>query len=140
LFVTWYLSTVKPKPSGANKNYIIGVTAFTRAAIDNLLERISSIQIQHHKTSAFTIVRLVKELKKNPLNGLEECKAENLPKKITGCKIGIPGNPVVIGGTVWDWYKVRREWKSNWSGCDIMIIDEGSQVIKKKNLRYNWMY
>ena len=130
MFTTWYLSTVKPKPTGTNKNYIVGVTAFTRAAIENLLERISSVQKQCHKTSDFKIIRLVKDLKKKPLNGLEECKAETLPKKVRECKIGIPGKPIVIGGTVWDWYKVRKEWKFNWAGCDMMIIDEGSQVSK----------
>ncbi|RIA89830.1 hypothetical protein C1645_806056 [Glomus cerebriforme] len=129
LFTTWYLSTAKPKPTVSNKNYIIGVTAFTRAAIENLLDRISSIQKQHHKTSEFTVIRLVKDLKKKPLNGLVECKAETLPKKIKGGKIGIPGKPIVVGGTVWDWYKVRKEWKFGWAGCDIMIIDEGSQLL-----------
>ncbi|CAG8436837.1 10403_t:CDS:10 [Funneliformis mosseae] len=129
LFITWYLSTVKPKPTSANANYIIGVTAFTRAAIDNLLDRISSVQIQRHKTDDFKIIRLVKDLKKTPLNNsLEECKAETLPKKLAGNKIGMIGKPVVIGGTVWDWYKVRRESGSGWAGCDIMIIDEGSQA------------
>ncbi|CAI2164758.1 18981_t:CDS:10 [Funneliformis geosporum] len=129
LFITWYLSTVKPKPTGTNTNYIIGVTAFTRAAIDNLLERISSVQMQRHKTDDFKIIRLVKDLKKQPLNNnMEECKAETLPKKLAGNKIGIIEKPVVIGGTVWDWYKVRREWGSGWAGCDIMIVDEGSQA------------
>ncbi|CAB4389659.1 unnamed protein product [Rhizophagus irregularis] len=129
LFTTWYLSTVKHNPTGTNSNYIIGVTAFTRAAIENLLDRISTVQKQHHKTSDFSIVRLVKDLKKKPLNGLAECKAESLPKKIKGNKIGIPGKPIVIGGTVWDWFKVRKEWKFGWAGCDIMIIDEGSQLL-----------
>jgi len=58
----WYLDTFNPKPIGNNKNYIIGVTTFTRTAIENLLKRISDIQKQ------VTIISLVNDLKKNSLN------------------------------------------------------------------------
>jgi len=106
----WYSSTFNPKPTSNNKNYIIGVTAFTRTAIENLLKRISGIQNQ------VTIINL----KKNSLK--EFIVASTLPINEN------PGNPIVIGGTVWDWYKVRKEWNYDWSGCDMMIIDESSQA------------
>ncbi|CAG8643149.1 9136_t:CDS:2, partial [Cetraspora pellucida] len=128
LFVTWYLSTFKSQ-STKNKNFMIGVTAFTRSAIDNLLDRIANVQKERNKTSDFTIVRTVKEFK-NPIDGVNDCKAETLPRKISGGKLGIPGKPIVVGGTVWDWHKIRKEWKSGqWTGCNIMIIDEGSQLL-----------
>ncbi|PKY29828.1 P-loop containing nucleoside triphosphate hydrolase protein [Rhizophagus irregularis] len=118
LFTTWYLSTVK------TSNYIVGVTAFTRAAIENLLDRISTVQKKHHKINDFSIIYLVNDLNK-PSTGTKY-KVEDLPNIND---IGIPGKPIVIGGTVWDWFKVRKKWKSDWAGCDIMIIDEGSQLL-----------
>ncbi|POG75871.1 hypothetical protein GLOIN_2v1561300 [Rhizophagus irregularis DAOM 181602=DAOM 197198] len=102
LFTTWYLSEYKCK---LTKNYIVGVTtvtAFTRAAIKNLLDRIST----------------------NHFNGIKKCRAWSLWNKI-----GINDKPTVIGSTVCDWFKVRKSWNSGWVGCDIMIIDEGSQLL-----------
>ncbi|CAG8715862.1 20934_t:CDS:10, partial [Dentiscutata erythropus] len=128
LFVTWYLSTLKPKPTENNKNFMIGVTAFTRSAIDNLLERIATVQKEGNKIDDFTIVRMVKE-SNNSIDNINDCKAENLPKKILGAKLGTPGKPLVVGGTVWDWYKIRKEFNGSWTGCNIMIIDEGSQLL-----------
>ncbi|CAG8504339.1 2545_t:CDS:10 [Diversispora eburnea] len=129
LFLTWYLTSLRPKPTDNNKNFLVGITAFTRAAIDNLMNRIFKVQKEKHKTSDFSLIRLVKDVRKELTDGMCECKAETLPKKINDVKIGIPGNPIIIGGTVWDWYKVRNEWKNDWKGCDIMIIDEGSQLL-----------
>ncbi|RIB26034.1 hypothetical protein C2G38_2164525 [Gigaspora rosea] len=128
LFVTWYLSAFKPKPIENNKNFMIGITAFTRSAIDNLLERIATVQKEGNKTSDFTIIRMVKEFN-NSIDNVNDCKAEALPKKILDARLGTPGKPIVIGGTVWDWYKIRKEWNGNWAGCNIMIIDEGSQLL-----------
>ncbi|CAG8650801.1 7680_t:CDS:10, partial [Acaulospora colombiana] len=129
LFLTWYLTSMRPKPTGNNKNFIVGITAFTRAAIDNLLERIAKVQKEKYKTSEFTLVRLVKNHNKNIMNNIDECRAESLPKKMLDSKIGIPGKPIVVGGTVWDWSKVRKEWKKNSTWSDILIIDEGSQLL-----------
>ncbi|CAG8439802.1 2567_t:CDS:10 [Acaulospora morrowiae] len=130
LFLTWYLTSMRPRPAGNNRNFIVGITAFTRAAIDNLLERISKVQKEKHRTSEFTLVRMVKDPKKKVANeDISDLKAEHLPRKIADSKIGIPGKPIVIGGTVWDWHKVRKEWKNKWAGCDILIIDEGSQLL-----------
>jgi len=93
-----------------------------------LLERISSVQKEFKKTNDFAIVRLVNNLEKKSLIEIDECKAVNLLENIKEGKIGIPGKPIVIGGTVWDWFKVIENRVSGWAGCDIMIIDEGSQV------------
>ncbi|PKC06025.1 hypothetical protein RhiirA5_501686, partial [Rhizophagus irregularis] len=62
--------------------------------------------------------------KKNHFNGIKKCRAWSLWNKI-----GINDKPTVIGSTVWDWFKVRKSWNSGWVGCDIMIIDEGSQLL-----------
>jgi DNA replication ATP-dependent helicase Dna2 len=117
------LSDVKHKATDTDKNYIIGVTAFTRAAIENLLGRILTIQEQHNKTNDFNIIYLADDLRKKHPSGITKCKARKLPSiYIKNTK------PTVIGGTVWDWFNVRKEYKSGWAGCNIMIIDEGSQV------------
>ncbi|PKY63585.1 hypothetical protein RhiirA4_493099 [Rhizophagus irregularis] len=95
-----------------------------KAAIENLLDRISTVQKQHHKTSDFDIIYLADDSKKNHFNGIKKCRAWSL-----WSKIGINDKPIVIGSTVWDWFKVRKSWNSGWVGCDIMIIDEGSQML-----------
>ncbi|PKK40814.1 hypothetical protein RhiirC2_805301, partial [Rhizophagus irregularis] len=87
-----------------------------KAAIKNLLDRISTVQKQHHKTTD--------DSKKNHFNGIKKCRAWSL-----WSIIGINDKPTVIGNTVWDWFKVRKSWNSGWVGCDIMIIDEGSQLL-----------
>jgi DNA replication ATP-dependent helicase Dna2 len=97
------------------KKYVIGITAFTRASIANLLERI----FNEKKDYEFTIISMINDLK---INGIEVCEKNDLPEKIAKCN-----DSIVIGGTVWDWYKVRKTVE-----CDIMMIDEGSQVSKKK--------
>ncbi|RGB34333.1 hypothetical protein C1646_668610 [Rhizophagus diaphanus] len=54
---------------------------------------------------------------------LIEVYEEDLSKKIAECTNG----SIVIGGTAWDWYKLRRTFKS--LECNIIIIDEGSQLL-----------
>ncbi|CAG8644517.1 16059_t:CDS:2, partial [Dentiscutata heterogama] len=133
LFITWYLTAIKPQPSGNNKNFIIGITAFTRTAIDNLLERIA--RIKDMKQADFLLARMVSELNDDSsLDDVEDYKAEKLQKKLEKkpqrkvARSNIPDKPIVIGGTVWDWFKFRKNWE-DWTGCDIMIIDEGSQLL-----------
>ncbi|GBC07119.1 hypothetical protein RclHR1_07270004 [Rhizophagus clarus] len=104
LFTTWYLNAFISKLTGANKKCVIGVTAFTKDAISNLLERIS----HERKDRQFDILNMVKNCEKN---GISKTIKEN-------------GRSIVIGGTVWDWYKIRNIVK-----CDIMMIDEGSQLL-----------
>ncbi|CAG8472272.1 33118_t:CDS:2, partial [Racocetra persica] len=115
LFVTWYLTAVIPRTE--KKNCIIGITAYTKSAIDNLLERISQLR---KETSDFSMLRITNDKKslKKSLGGIKDCRPKQLKNKIKGDK------PIVIGSTVWNWYKVHNECR-----CDIMIIDEGSQLL-----------
>ncbi|CAG8514639.1 43143_t:CDS:10 [Gigaspora margarita] len=124
LFVLRYLNIANPQPTGNNNNFIIGITAFTRTAINNLLERIA--RIKDKRQSDFLLARMVSESTKNTLDGVKDYKAKILQEKIA--KSSIPDKYIIVGGTVWDWYKFRKDWK-NWKGCDIMIIDEGSQLL-----------
>jgi DNA replication ATP-dependent helicase Dna2 len=126
LFTAWYLTTVRPQPSGKARNFVIGVTAFTRAAIDNLLTRIHTIQKTHDKSGEFEIASMGKDSNKE--GDIKEYLADSLAKKLKKGQLAPGGQPVVIGGTVWDWYKVRKELKTSWEGIDMLIIDEGSQV------------
>ncbi|RGB34330.1 P-loop containing nucleoside triphosphate hydrolase protein [Rhizophagus diaphanus] len=112
LFITWYLSML-PKLTDTNRKYVIGVTAFTKEAIANLLERISCTRKYYNR---FTIFSMIGNMKGDDI---KVCEGEDLSKKIARYK-----GPVVIGGTVWDWYKLRKTVK-----CDIMMIDEGSQLL-----------
>ncbi|CAG8482670.1 10470_t:CDS:10, partial [Racocetra fulgida] len=70
--------------------------------------------------SAFSMLRITNDKKslKKSLEGIKDCKPKQLKNKIKGDK------PIVIGSTVWNWYKVHNECR-----CDIMIIDEGSQLL-----------
>lgn len=122
------MHSIKPEPTNKNISFVVGITAFTRTAIDNLLEKVCRLK-GRYKTDEFSVIRLARDANKFFAKyNVHECKAEKLSEKITGDRIGKIGNPIVISGTVWDWWKVRKEWKDNWSKCDIMIIDEGSQV------------
>ncbi|CAG8607376.1 17730_t:CDS:10 [Funneliformis caledonium] len=113
------------QPIDQNRNYIIGVTALSREAIENLLKGISV-------PKQVKIFNMVYILNNKSLNGrIVECEASTLPTKIN--KIGMPGNLIVIGGTVWDWHKLRKAW-NRWPGCDIMLIDEGSQAISDASI------
>ena len=120
----------------SEKPFIIGVTAFTRHAIINLLKRIALVRARHERSNttteksdlSFDIVAMESSSTTNAVEGLKDavrCKADqigkHLPKK----------GAVVVGGTVWDWHKVQKKPKFKLA-CDIMIIDESSQV-KKRN-------
>ncbi|CAG8652994.1 10722_t:CDS:2 [Funneliformis mosseae] len=104
-FITWYLSSLH-KPTGENTNHITGVTAFSKTAIEKLLEGISVPK----QVKIFNLIN-----KNIPLDKVK----------------GINEIPIVIGGTVWDWDKIRKEWKDSWTGCDIMIIVQGTQASEK---------
>ena len=118
----------------SGKPFIIGVTAFTRHAIINLLKRIALVRTRHKASntateksdSPFDIVAMESSSNPDAIDGLMDavrCKADqigkHLPKK----------GAVVVGGTVWDWHKVQKKPKLKLA-CDIMIIDESSQVTK----------
>jgi DNA replication ATP-dependent helicase Dna2 len=125
------LSTIKPKSTGKNRNFIVGITAFTRVAINNLLKRVANVQNKLNKVTDFNIIRLInKSNEKSCGDGIFECEAGKLFEKISKNKIGNSEKPIVVGGTVWDWLKIKKGFKKDpWSGCDIFVIDEGSQVL-----------
>ncbi|KAG2217331.1 hypothetical protein INT45_010780 [Circinella minor] len=131
LFINWYITHLHDHKSG--KPFIIGVTAFTRHAIINLLKRIALVRARHKRSNttteksdlSFDIVAMESASNTDAVDGLSDavrCKADqigkHLPKK----------GAAVVGGTVWDWHKVQKKPKLNLS-CDIMIIDESSQLL-----------
>ncbi|RUS14846.1 hypothetical protein BC937DRAFT_93240 [Endogone sp. FLAS-F59071] len=120
LFLVWYLTHLRPSQPNNARPLFIGLTAYTRAAIGNLLDRVALVK-ESHPAAVFEIIKLVTETSGSSWQrGMTVCKAKDLKKKLKN-------EAVVVGGTVWDWYKVKQEWEE-WEGCDIMIIDEGSQV------------
>jgi DNA replication ATP-dependent helicase Dna2 len=111
--VVWYLTYL------ADTSVRIGITAYTRAAVHNLLQRI--VQVQQQRGGAnFKLISMVRKVPKEPVEGMISCQASSLNRHLGK-------GAVVIGGTVWDWSKVRQTWPSE-AGCDIFIIDEASQV------------
>ncbi|CAB4386394.1 unnamed protein product [Rhizophagus irregularis] len=86
LFTTRYLSTF----TDTNKRYVIGVTAFAKDAIANLLERISFTRNYYKHYDKFTIFSMIENVKRD---GIEVCEEEDLSKKIAECTNG----SIVIG-------------------------------------------
>lgn len=137
LFINWYIMHLFKETSSKDR-FIIGVTAFTRHAIMNLLQRIATVRQRHSCTDSFTIISMKGSDDSHEVNTNEmiQCKAKDLKKTIKSTSKG----PLVVGGTVWDWYKVKNEWRT-WKGCSMMIIDESSQVSsvasrKRKGIPY----
>ncbi|KAG0182041.1 Tripartite DNA replication factor [Apophysomyces sp. BC1021] len=125
-FTNWFLSYLQAPADDRQRPFIIAVTAFTRLAITNLLKRIASVQDTYSSERLFEIVSLETTPKSMRSDALE-CKAEKLEKVVeTFRKKGV--TTLVVGGTVWDWNKVKGCWP-DWSGSDMMIIDEGSQQL-----------
>lgn len=111
----WYLTYI------ADTSVRIGITAYTRAAVHNLLQRIAQVQQQRRGAGVnFKLISMVRKVPKEPVEGIISCQAGSLNRHLGK-------GAVVIGGTVWDWSKVRQTWPSE-AGCDIFIIDEASQV------------
>ncbi|KAI9025001.1 P-loop containing nucleoside triphosphate hydrolase protein [Phycomyces nitens] len=119
LFVNWYIAHVFGG-CPETRPLVIGVTAFTRHAIANLLNRIRSVQ-SRQKTFGFRIV----SLGTIGTEGIMGSKAEQLSRIIKGLDAN---TAAVVGGTVWDWAKVKKTWPE-WAGADVMIIDESSQLL-----------
>ncbi|KAI7879184.1 P-loop containing nucleoside triphosphate hydrolase protein [Lichtheimia hyalospora FSU 10163] len=122
LFINWYIMHLFKETSSSDP-FIIGVTAFTRHAIMNLLQRIATVRQRHDCTDSFTIISMEGYENSHENNEMIQCKAKDLKKRIKTHK-----GPLVIGGTVWDWYKIKSEWRT-WQGCNMMIIDESSQLL-----------
>ncbi|KAF7728690.1 Tripartite DNA replication factor [Apophysomyces ossiformis] len=123
-FVNWYLKYLHQPSAHQARPFIIAVTAFTRLAITNLLDRIASVQETYSCSEHFRIVSLESGSESSPSRFLKQ-KAEKLEKAARDySQKGITA--LVVGGTVWDWSKVKNSWL-DWAGSDMMIIDESSQ-------------
>ncbi|KAI9484677.1 hypothetical protein BDB00DRAFT_125339 [Zychaea mexicana] len=136
LFINWYITHLHEHQNG--KPFIIGVTAFTRHAITNLLKRIADVQTRHRTeadSKSFTIVAMESTSSSSSSSSSSDspsasdvvhCKADQLGKHLP------QKGAVVVGGTVWDWYKVQKKKKAKSSklvACDMIIIDESSQLL-----------
>ncbi|KAL0090257.1 hypothetical protein J3Q64DRAFT_1847124 [Phycomyces blakesleeanus] len=129
LFVNWYIAHIFGS-CPETRPLVIGVTAFTRHAISNLLSRIASVQSRQGILAKFQIVSLGTVMGENMIH----TKADRLPALIRSLHsknmmaATATATAVVVGGTVWDWAKVKKNWPE-WAGCDMMIIDESSQLL-----------
>jgi hypothetical protein len=131
LFINWYIQYFAESHS-RSKDLLIGVTAFTRDAIYNLLKRIEKVQKRHGSDGLFSIIYIhsTAENDKAFEEGSNMIAAHkdrsytvirNLKKDETKRRI------YVMGGTVWNWAHIRKKW-ATFQGCDMMILDESTQV------------
>lgn len=129
LFVNWFIQC------SSKQDILIGVTAFTRDAIFNLLKRIEKIQKRHGFNDLFSIIYV---------HGPTNDKTFEDDSDIIGCpwdksfsliramnRDESKPNIYVMGATVWSWDKIRTKWKT-FKGCDMLILDESTQVQSKK--------
>ncbi|CAG8510864.1 10605_t:CDS:10, partial [Dentiscutata erythropus] len=118
---THFLATkVIPWLVEKKENTIIGITANTNTAIDNLLKRIGVQKQKHNKMNDFLLLRMnTSSSRSSNSNDIKFYKPEEL-----GEIIKYAGKPIVVGGTIWVWHKIHKN-----KYCDIMIIDEGSQLL-----------
>ncbi|CAO3639118.1 unnamed protein product [Mucor hiemalis] len=131
LFVNWYIQCFA-ESNPPSKDLIIGVTAFTRDAIYNLLKRIEKVQKRHEFEDLFSIIYVhSKENDKTfePDSNMIGCTWDKSFSTIRAMKKNeAKGKIYVMGATVWSWERIRGKWKT-FSGCDIMILDESTQVL-----------
>jgi hypothetical protein len=95
----------------------VGVTAFTHAAIENLLVEIEDVA-QHTGLASFLAVyklNVTRTQRGEALHVLDENQASVLA----------PDEPVVLGGTV---YSIRKAREAGLHSFDLLIVDEASQV------------
>lgn len=127
LFVNWYIQCC------SDKDILIGVTAFTRDTIYNLLKRIEKVQKRHG--NQFSIIYVHgptndKTFDKNSdMIGCPWDKSFSLIRAMN--KDETIRNIYVMGATVWSWDKIRTKWKT-FKGCDMLILDESTQVKRSK--------
>ncbi len=111
---------------------LIGVTAFTRDAIYNLLKRIEKVQKRHGFQELYRIIYVhagnFNDNKFEEDSNMIRCPWEKSNTLIRSMKKDeTTRNIYVMGGTVWSWEKIRSKWKT-FQGCDMMILDESTQV------------
>ncbi|KAI7889188.1 uncharacterized protein EV154DRAFT_424222 [Mucor mucedo] len=126
LFVNWFIQC------SSKKDILIGVTAFTRDAIFNLLKRIEKIQKRHGFTNLFSIIYVhgpTNDKTFDDDSNMIGCTWDKSYSLIRGMnKDEAKPNIYVMGATVWSWDKIRTKWKT-FKGCDMLILDESTQVL-----------
>ncbi|KAI8328927.1 P-loop containing nucleoside triphosphate hydrolase protein [Choanephora cucurbitarum] len=130
LFVNWYLKCFRDCAENKNKKLMIGVTAFTREAILNLLKRIEKIQDRHNFRSLFSILYVCDE-PPNTLSSDSGIICERWDRSITtvnSIRTQDSSRIFVVGATAWKWNKIRDKWK-RFEGCSMMIVDESTQLL-----------
>lgn len=113
---------------------MIGITACTREAILNLLKRIEKVQKEHGLQDQFSILYVAYSSPDNlPADSNIETRSydkvlahKNAIKKTRSIRV------FIVGATVWHWIKVLKSRK-RFLGCDMMILDESTQVQRKPN-------
>ncbi|CAO3628959.1 unnamed protein product [Mucor fragilis] len=132
LFINWYIKCFSDQHANKSRELMIGVTAFTRDAIVNLLKRIEKVQQQHGLSGLFSIMYVNKD-GGEALEGSSSIMCvewKDSIKTINKLKKATPINIYVVGATVWGWDRIRNNWKRfKQKGCDIMILDESTQLL-----------
>lgn len=96
----------------------VAVTAFTHAAIENLLREIQDVAAL--SKSALGLDGIYK------LEKVQSPRGVTLKKVMPDAAAALPGDEtVVIGGTV---YGFRKAIDAGLAPCDVLVIDEGSQL------------
>ncbi|KAF1797417.1 hypothetical protein V8B55DRAFT_1516331 [Mucor lusitanicus] len=133
LFINWYIKCFSDQHANKGKELMIGVTAFTRDAIVNLLKRIEKVQRQHGLGDLFSIMYVNKdggEALEGSSSSIMCVEWKDSIKTINKLKKATPIKIYVVGATVWGWDRIRNNWKRfKQKGCDIMILDESTQLL-----------
>ncbi|CEP09052.1 hypothetical protein [Parasitella parasitica] len=134
LFINWYIKCFSDQHANQGKDLLIGVTAFTREAIVNLLKRVEKVQQQHGLGALFTVVYVDKDggsVKVLPGSSrIVNVEWKNSITVINKLKKATSVNIYVVGATVWGWDRIRNNWKRfKRQGCDMMILDESTQLL-----------
>lgn len=95
----------------------IGVTAFTHAAIENLLIKVQDLVDEFGLTATFPIYKLRNITTPQGRRNLKE-----LPHDLADTIIGYPS--LLLGGTVYSFDRVKRVVPS----LDLLVVDEASQM------------
>ncbi|KAL9556985.1 hypothetical protein MBANPS3_001622 [Mucor bainieri] len=134
LFINWYIKCFTDQHANKGKELMIGVTAFTRDAIVNLLKRIEKVQQQHGLGDLFSIMYVNKDggqaLDSSSSSSIMCVEWKDSIKTINKLKKATPIKIYVVGATVWGWDRIRNNWKRfKQKGCDMMILDESTQLL-----------
>ncbi|KAI8967276.1 hypothetical protein BDF20DRAFT_901567 [Mycotypha africana] len=134
LFINWYIKCWKNQVGNTDKNLTIGVTAFTRNAIINLLKRIEKVQHHHGFDDEFSIMYVTEpewdDTQFGEASNIIDSEWNTSLTVVNRIRRNTPIKIFVIGATVWSWNKMRCKWKTfDKTGCKMMILDESTQLL-----------